>query len=138
MKELPPGEKITFCTGCYSDNTESYPLQTGSTKGVPHKRQTPLTALADDCHLKPVSVLLRNEQLRVEQLKEAGSRQIWNQIAFCTWTSDDEAGSQHKDFVGGLIEKCRKFGSWAVELITGNKRIYQEEFFKKLLLQGFQ
>lgn len=107
-------------------------------KGVPHKRQTPLTALADDCQLKPVSVLLRNEQLRVEQLKEAGSRQIWNQIAFCTWTSDDEAGSQHKDFVGGLIEKCRKFGSWAVEQITGNKRIYQEEFFKKLLLQGFQ
>nr|WP_236117274.1 hypothetical protein [Hassalia byssoidea] len=138
LKELPPGEKITFCTGCSSDHTESYSLQTGSTKGVPHKRQTPLTALADDCHLKPVSVLLRNEQLRVEQLKEAGSRQIWNQIAFCTWTSDDDCSYKQKDFVGGLIEKCRKFGSWAVEQITGNKRIYQEEFFKKLLLQGFQ
>jgi hypothetical protein len=123
MKDLPPGERITFCTGCYSDDTE---------------RQTELTNLVNDCHLKPVSVLTRNEQLRVQQLCQSGMRQTWNQFAFCTWTSDDQAGNQHKDFVGGLIEKLRKTGSRLVEWITGNERIHQEAFFKKLFLQGFQ
>lgn len=123
MKELPVGERITFCTGCYSDDEE---------------RQSELSTLADDCQLKPVSVLTRNEQLRVQQLAQGGTRQTWQQLAFCTWTSDDEAGTQHKDLVGGLIERLRKTGSWVVEQITGNKRIYQEAFFKKLLLQGFQ
>jgi hypothetical protein len=123
MKDLPIGERITFCTGCYSDDTQ---------------RQTQLNALANDCHLKPISVLIRNEQLRIEELKKAGTRQQWQQIAFCTWTSDQQGSSQQKDFVGAVIEKCRNLGTWVVESITGNKRIYQETFFKKLLLQGFQ
>ena len=123
MKELPIGEGITFCTGCSSDDVA---------------RQEELSTLAEECQLKPVSVLTRNEQLRVQQLSQGGTRQTWNQLAFCTWTSDDEAGTQHKDLVGGLIERLRKTGSWVVEQITGNKRVYQEAFFKKLLLQGFQ
>ncbi|NJK53087.1 MAG: hypothetical protein HC936_10220 [Leptolyngbyaceae cyanobacterium SU_3_3] len=75
-------------------------------------------------------MLTRNEQLRVQQLAQGGTRQTWNQLAFCTWTSDDEAGTQHKDLVGGLIERLRKTGSWVVEQITGNKRVYQEAFSK--------
>lgn len=123
MKELPVGERITFCTGCYSNDEE---------------RQSELSDLADDCQLKPISVLTRNEQFRVQQLTQTGTRQTWQQLALCTWTSDDEAGTQHKDLIGGLIERLRKTGSWVVEKITGNQRIYQETFFKKLLLQGFQ
>ncbi|WP_227788727.1 hypothetical protein [Nodularia sp. LEGE 04288] len=136
LKELPIGEKITFCTGCYSDDPESPILGTNSAPGIP--RQTQLTSLADNCQIKAVSVLFRNEQLRVEQLQSAGSRQIWSQIAFCTWTSEADSSHQQKDFVGGLIAKFSQFGTWTVEKITGNKRLYQEIFFKKLLLQGFQ
>jgi hypothetical protein len=123
MKDLPQGERITFCTGCYSDDNQ---------------RQTQLNNLANNCHLKPISVLLRNEQLRIEELKNAGTRQQWQQIAFCTWTSDEQGTSQQKDLVSSLIEKSRNLTNWIVESITGSKRLYQETFFKKLLLQAFQ
>jgi hypothetical protein len=123
MKDLPIGEKITFCTGCYSDDRD---------------RQLQLTTLAKDSHLKPISVLVRNEQHRIQELCLAGSRTCWSQMVFCTWTSDTEAESQHKDFVGGVIEKFRQAGQWILGVLTGNKRIHQEEFYKKLLLKGFQ
>lgn len=78
-KDIPPGEKITFCAGCYSDDSD---------------RQKELTQLADNTHLKPISILVRNEQRRLQQMTQNGTRQVWEQIAFCSWTADAQAEQQ--------------------------------------------
>ncbi|HEY9628326.1 MAG TPA: hypothetical protein V6C84_13580 [Coleofasciculaceae cyanobacterium] len=69
LKYLPAGERMTFCTGCYSNDT---------------LRQQDLEALADICGFTPISVLLRNEQKRLQELTASGKRQVWQQYVFCT------------------------------------------------------
>lgn len=123
IKELPPGEKITFCTGCYSDDKA---------------RQQELSTLSDTCNLAPVSVLVRNEQLRIQDLSRSGSRQTWRQMIFCSWSADSEAESQRKDPIGKLITLGSKVTQSILNTISDNKRHYEEEFFKKLLLKGYQ
>ena len=123
FKFLPPGEKITFCMGSYSDE---------------HARQQELEDLADTCNLPPVSILLRNEQNRVQELTENGSRQIWQQLAFCTWTSDSNAESHNREWWSSVVRFGRKLGGSTLGSITGNTRVYKEEFYQKLLLKAFQ
>jgi hypothetical protein len=123
MKDLPPGEKITFCSGCYSDDTA---------------RQKELSRLADKAHIKPVSVLIRNEQRRIQQLTQKGSRQVWSLVAFCTWTADAEGEQNTRDFLGKAIDGIRNVWSSLLGTITGNTRYYREQFFTKLFLKGFE
>lgn len=123
LKDIPPGEKMTFHTGCYSSDSA---------------RQQQLTQQADNCHLKPVSVLVRNEQKRVQELTLTGTRQIWNQTIFCTWTFNSQSGSKSNDplskFINGIINTTQTIAAQ----FTGNERIYKERFYKQLLLDAFE
>ncbi|MFP5270987.1 hypothetical protein [Coleofasciculus sp.] len=123
MKDILPSEKITFCTGCYSDDTT---------------RRQELEKLADTANLKPVSVLIRNEQRRIQQLTHKGSRQIWEQIAFCTWTADGEGEQTSRDFISKTIDGVKNLWEALIGTITGNARIYREQFYTKLLLNAFE
>lgn len=122
FKYLPAGERITFCTGCYSSD---------------RSRQQELETLADTCQLTPISVLVRNEQKRVQELTQSGKRQIWKQYVFCTWTGDDTGEAAHKDWWNGVQRSWRDLSRSALGTITGNTRIYEEQFYKKLLLKAF-
>ncbi|MEG5104871.1 hypothetical protein QUB55_35350, partial [Microcoleus sp. AT13-A5] len=123
LKDIPPGEKMTFHTGCYSSDC---------------LRQQQLTELADNCHLKPISVLVRNEQKRIQELNLAGSRQMWNQTIFCTWTFNAQSGSKSNDplskFINGIVNTAHSIAAQ----FTGNQRIYSERFYKQLLLDAFE
>lgn len=123
MKDIPPSEKITFCAGCYSSDAA---------------RQKELEQLADTAELQPVSVLLRNEQYRLRQQTHQGTRQVWEQIAFCTWTADNEGETISRDFIGKAIDGVKKLCDSIVETIAGNTRIYREQFYTKLLLNSFE
>lgn len=122
-KELPSGERLTFCTGCYSDDTA---------------RQQLLTQQSNACTLPPVSVLIKNEQLRVQELSRKGTRQVWQQMIFCTWTVDKDGYSGRNDPLGKAISWIQKAGTQVLSLVSDNQRHYEEEFYKKLLLQGYQ
>lgn len=120
FKGIPPGERITFCMGSYSDDLE---------------RQQQLENLADNCQLAPIAVLLRNEQKRVRELTQTGTRQVWQQYVFCTWTASNTADSANSDWWSKIESKLKVslLGS-----ITGNTRVYQEQFFEKLFIKAFQ
>jgi hypothetical protein len=122
MKDIPNGEKITFCAGCYSDDSD---------------RQKELTQLADNTHLKPISILVRNEQRRLQQMTQNGTRQVWEQIAFCSWTADAQAEQQSRDFLGKVIDGVKNLADSLLGSITGNTRLYKEQFYTKLFLKGF-
>ncbi len=123
LKYLPAGERITFCTGCYSDDAS---------------RQQALESLADTCGFTPIAVLLRNEQKRLQALTAAGKRQVWQQYVFCTWTADDTGAAAHKDWWHGVQHWWRDLSQITLGTITGNTRLYQEQFYQKLLLRAFQ
>jgi hypothetical protein len=123
LKDLPSGEKLTIHTGCFSIN---------------HQRQQELSKLADDCQLKPVSILIRNEQKRLQELTSQGTRQTWSQIIFCTWTFNQESGSKSQDFISKALNFGTQFSSKAIRWFTGNEQLYQESFYKRLLLKSFE
>ncbi len=128
LKNLPSGERITFCTGCYSDDQQ---------------RQRELEQMADHCINRTVATLLRNEQVKVKQLTERGKRQVWRQHIFVTWTGRD--GDQPSNPISGAIKALSytvqglfQLGQGLLNQVTGNDRLYQETFFKRLFLRAFQ
>lgn len=123
MKELPPGEKITLCCGCYSEDSD---------------RQQQLNHLANTAQNKPISILIRNEQRRTQEVTEKGSRQVWKQIAFCTWTADTEGEQNTNDFISKFITGVKKGWYSLSGAINGDTRYYKEQFFAKLLTKGFE
>ena len=118
MKDLPPGEKMTFYFGCRSEDED---------------KQEELAQIADNCQLKPVSILVRNEQVRVKELTKKGSRQLWEAIAFCTWTADNEGEHSSRDFIGKFIDWAKSFR----DKLAGTEQYHQSEFYKKLLRKAF-
>ncbi|MGA9378529.1 MAG: hypothetical protein WBV73_07135 [Phormidium sp.] len=123
LKDIPPGEKLVFHTGCYSNDT---------------MRQQQLNEQVETCHFKPISVLIRNEQKRVQELTLTGTRQVWNQTMFSTWTFNAQSGSQSNDFLSKIIDGILNTANSIVAQFTGNDRIYKERFYKQLLLQAFE
>lgn len=123
LKGLPSGEKMTLHTGCYRQN---------------FARQQELTEAANTCSLKPVSILLRNEQKRLQDLTVQGTHQEWNLLIFSTWTFNTESGSNHQDFISQALNFLSQLTSKAVGWFTGNEQIYKEQFYKRLLLQSFE
>jgi hypothetical protein len=123
FKYVSPGERMTFFAGCYSNDLE---------------RQQNLEDLANQCDLLPVSVVIRNEQKRVRELAQKGSRQVFQQYVFCTWTSDASGSSATKDWWSTVLRSVDKLNRAVLGNITGNTRFYQEQFYQKLLLKAFQ
>ncbi|MGG6262801.1 hypothetical protein ACQ4M3_20525 [Leptolyngbya sp. AN03gr2] len=122
-KELPHGERVTFCTGSYSNDKQ---------------RQQEISEQAANCKLPPVSVLLRNEQLRIQELSRKGTRQTWSQIIFCTWTAGKDGTNYRNDPLGRMIAGISKMTNNLLSMISDNKRFYEEEFYKSLLLKAYQ
>ncbi|HEY9853876.1 MAG TPA: hypothetical protein V6D28_30685 [Leptolyngbyaceae cyanobacterium] len=123
LKDIPPGEKLVFHTGCYSNDSI---------------RQQQLNEQVETCDLKPISVLIRNEQKRVQELTLTGTRQVWNQTIFCTWTFNAQSGSKSNDPLSKFINGILNTASGIAAQFTGNDRIYKERFYKQLLLQSFE
>lgn len=123
LKDFPDGEKLTIHTGCFSDDRD---------------RQEELTQLADNCQLTPISILVRNEQKKIQELTQLGIRQTWEQIVFCTWTFNTESGARASDLISRALRFISQSLHKAIGWFTGNERIYREEFFQQLLLKAFE
>lgn len=113
MKELLPGEHLEMLLGCYSNDIE---------------RQRQLEELADNCDLVTNSVLLRNEQRRLEELTQAGIRQVWQQYFFCTWTAA-RAGERKQDLIGNTLRNWQRFFNKWTRKLAGTEKIHQDNFY---------
>lgn len=122
-REIPQGEKITLYGGCHSRDRD---------------RQSYLSKVSRNCELEPISVLIRNEQRRIQQLKRNGNRSSWEQIAFCTWTVNDQGQSSKRDTLGKIINRTQNLGSRIWGQLSGNQRLRSEKFYTRLLLKAFE
>lgn len=122
LKSLPPGERLTFFSGCYSSD---------------RAQQEQLDGLIDDCQLSPISVLLRNEKVRVQQLTQKGYRQIWQHNIFATWTTTDPDGVK-QDAVSNFVKTGWKLIEPAINWITGTRLQKERLILQNILLKGFQ
>ncbi len=122
LKEILPGEKLTIHTQKIGNEIS---------------RQQELNEIADECNLLPIAVLTRNEQKPVNELHEEGIRQCWNSTIFCTWTYDENAGATTNDLTSRLIRLFTNKFKKALNSFAGNSQVYQEQFYKQLLLKAF-
>lgn len=123
LKDIPAGEKLTIHNHCYSSD-------------LAYQQQ--LSKIADNCSLTPISILVRNQQQRIQELTVNGTRQNWQQILFCTWTYNETSGSKSQGWLSKLIIGITNAWKQGFDWFTGNERLYREEFFKKLLLKAFE
>lgn len=121
MKSILPGEKCTFLLGRYSDDSI---------------RQEHLDHLAENCSLKLPSILIRNEQARVQELTRKGARSTWQQMVFCTWTAD-EFGEKKTDPLSKLIYHVVKAGRFFLDKVTGRISQRQEQILNKVLMKAY-
>lgn len=123
LKDLPAGEKLTIHNYCYSSDRTF---------------QQELSQIADNCSLTPISILVRNQQQRIQELTVNGTRQNWQQIIFCTWTFNETSGSKSQGWLSKLIRGVVSAWKQGFNWFTGNEQVYREEFFKSLLLKAFE
>ncbi|MBE9124733.1 MULTISPECIES: hypothetical protein [unclassified Coleofasciculus] len=123
FKELPKGEKLTLYCGCHS---------------LDQDRQSELDLAAQNCRFPAISVLIRNEQKRIQELKRAGQRQEWEQILFCTWTANEKAQGQNRDALGKTIDWVTNRWSSFWGTLSGNNLTASEQFYTQLLLKAFE
>lgn len=121
MKFLLPREKCTFLLGRYSEDSE---------------RQQFLNHLAENCSLKLPAILVRNEQAKVQELTRKGARSIWQQMVFCTWTSD-EFGERKTDPLSNLIYHLGKTCRFLLDGATGRLSERQEQVLSKVLMRAY-
>jgi hypothetical protein len=121
-KLLASGERMTFVSGTYSR---------------PELRLAKLKKQAQTCKIPAISVLLLNEEERVKELDRRGTRQVWEQYVFCTWTANDLSDSSRTGWIAQLVNQGMKVWNGFLEQMSGNKRTQQETFFKKLLSRAF-
>lgn len=118
LQELPVGERLTLMMGGRSQDSQ---------------RHSQLENLAHQTQLTPIAVLLRNEQLRLQQLQQQGKRQIWYQYAFCTWTRSAQFQRQ-RDWFGAIAfwlnSQVRKF--------TGTEAAYFNEIYTTLAREIYE
>lgn len=120
-KSLMPGEKISFLLGRYSKDRE---------------RQAYLESLAQNCQLKLPSILIRNEQARLQELTRKGTRSQWELLMFCTWTSD-EFGDRSSDPLSKLINNIGKTTRFVLDSFSGRISERQEQLLSQVLLKAY-
>jgi hypothetical protein len=121
MKSILPREKCTFLLGRYSDDSI---------------RQKYLNQLAENCSPKLPTILIRNEQARVQELNNKGTRSTWQQIVFCTWTAD-AFGENKTDPLSKLIYRTAKAGRFVLDNVTGRISQRQEQLLARLLSKAY-
>jgi hypothetical protein len=121
MKSILPGEKCTFLVGRYSDDSN---------------RQEQLDKLAQSCSLQLPTILIRNEQARVQELTRKGTRSTWQQIVFCTWTAY-AFGENKSDLLSKLIYHTVKSGRFLLDNFTGRISQRQEQLLSQVLIKAY-
>jgi hypothetical protein len=121
MKSIPWGEKCTFLMGRYSDDSA---------------RQEHLNKLIENCSLKLPTILIRNEQARIQELTRFGTRSTWQQMVFCTWTAD-EFGENKTDPLSKLIYHGVKAGRFFLDNVTGRISQRQEQLLNRVLMKAY-
>jgi hypothetical protein len=121
MKSILPGEKCTFLLGRYSNDSI---------------RQKYLNQLAENCSLKLPTILIRNEQARIQELNNKGTRSTWQQIVFCTWTAD-ALGENKTDPLSKLIYQAVKSGRFLLDNFTGRISQRQEQLLDRILTKSY-
>ena len=121
MKSLVAGEKCVLMMGCHADGDD---------------RQTYLDQLVQNSPLLLPSILIQNEQARVQQLTKKGLRSRWEQLIFCTWTAD-EFGEKKTDWLSKVIYNLGKGARFVLDGVMGKLTERQEEFFIKLLTKAY-
>lgn len=121
MKFLLPGERCTFLLGRYSDDSD---------------RQQSLDFFAEKCTLKLPTILMRNEQAKVQELTRRGMRSVWQQMVFCTWTAD-EFGERKTDPLSKLIYNLGKTSRFFLDGVTGRLSERQEQVLSKVLTKAY-
>ncbi|BAY34633.1 hypothetical protein NIES2107_65380 [Nostoc carneum NIES-2107] len=121
MKSVLSNEKCTFFLGCYSADSE---------------RQHHLNNLTESCSLRLPSILIRNEQAKIQELTRKGSRKIWQQMVFCSWTAD-EFGKRKTDPLSKVIDKLGKAGRFVLDQVTGRLSERQEQMISRVLIKAY-
>jgi len=122
LKELPETETLSIHTHKYSSS---------------QNREKELSQIADNCKSTALSVLCRNEQKKVQELTKQGIRQLWDTKLFCTYTYDKITGQNNNDIISKLIRLCTDKYNKIISSFSGSKQIYQEQFYKELLINSF-
>ena len=116
MSELPGGELLTFHMAGWSSTRE---------------RKQQLRDLAEQAHSQAIAVLMLNEQQRVNEISAAGDRQVWEQIAWGSWTAQKNLEEQ-QDLIGkALLWLQNRYQTWSRSFM-GTQEIYFEDFYTKM------
>ncbi|MEA5574758.1 hypothetical protein [Calothrix sp. UHCC 0171] len=121
MKFILPGEKCTFLLGRYSDDS---------------MRQEQLNKITAGSTLPLPTILIRNEQARIQELTRKGTRSTWQQIVFCTWTAD-ALGENRSDLLSKLIYQVAKSGRFLLDNFTGRISQRQEQLLSQVLMKAY-
>ncbi|NJL63257.1 MAG: hypothetical protein HC903_17310 [Methylacidiphilales bacterium] len=121
MKFILPGEKCTFLLGRYSDDS---------------MRQEQLDRITEGSTLPLPTILIRNEQARIQELTRKGTRSTWQQIFFCTWTAD-ALGENRSDLLSKLIYQVAKSGRFLLDNFTGRISQRQEQLLSQVLIKAY-
>jgi hypothetical protein len=122
MSEIPEGESITFHLSCRSDAIA---------------RTKELENLAQQSHVAAISVLLWNEQQRMQKLTDRGIRQTWEQTIWVTWTAQ-KSGSERTDPIGRGVQWLQnRIQGWSRSWV-GTEQFYFQNFYLKTARQIFE
>jgi hypothetical protein len=122
MSEIPTGESLTFHLSCRSN-----------AKG----RSQELEDLAQDCGVPAISVLLWNEQQRMQELTERGVRQAWEQTIWVTWTAQKNS-SERTDPIGQGVQWFQERIQGFSRSLVGTEQLYFQDFYLKTARQIFE
>lgn len=119
LKEFPTDEKITFYMGCFRN------------KASRKKELDRLAETALQNGMLPISVLVNNEKIRIDELDRIGNRKFWEIWVFCTWT-----GSKNYREKDGFTDKmlrsfARKIGK-TTRTFMGTQAEWEENLYCNL------
>lgn len=122
MSELFDNEFLTFHMSCRSDTQQ---------------RALELEQLAKQSSLPLISVLLLNEQQRVKELSAQGTRQVWDQTIWASWTMRQSLQGQ-TDFLGKFVRSVVNSWNSMVRSFVGTDQVYFQDFYAKLARQIYE
>jgi hypothetical protein len=122
MSEVFQGEFMTFQMSCRSNFRD---------------RTQELEDLALNSRIVPVSVLLWNEQNRMQDITERGIRQTWEQTIWVSWTAQKH-GAEQTDPIGKAVSWFENTIQGFSRSIVGTEQLYFQDFYLKTARQIFE
>jgi len=116
LSELVEGEKLTFHLECKSD--------------IRHRCEE-LRTLARNATAGAISVLMLDEEKRIQELSSKGIRQKWEQTVWVTWTQNKAEQNQTDNIGKVLLALNRKYQS-SVQSFVGTKDDHLKKTYLKM------